>query len=431
MLEMTEFNKAKSYIYKNVFSGGIKTFVNASITVIAIPMIVKEIGLGNYGILSLVTLFSGMSGFFDLGLSKAMVRYNGMVEAGDRNKNVSSIILINIVIVLFVILVACGVYFMGANLFAKEFPSDPRLAPVLSAVAIFILAIEIINNMFRAYLESELKLPIVNWTFVLMTILQIGGWLFLSLYEYGIYWYIIVSIVSTLLTCVCLAILCRHMFKMIVWPDWINIKHVFILSFSFFKINVLSSIHLPLVKYMTILLLKDTQIVGIFEISLRIALLPLNALSFMTTPFFALASKYKHGYAKPLLNLVLKTTIIAAVCSLVCLVVVAVFNEEIIRYTYKYYDRQIFLTIMILLVGVLSAGSMEAIARYLQGVNRLMVIIKIRAMALVINMALLFVFFIGGHSTLVSVVSTYAITLLLMSIAWVCIFTKDYQNASE
>ena len=89
-----EISKIKSYIFKNLLTGSIKTILSSIIAVISIPIIISNIGIGNYGIISIVLIFSSFTGMVDLGLSKGLIYFHN--DKTNNDNEISAIYFINI-----------------------------------------------------------------------------------------------------------------------------------------------------------------------------------------------------------------------------------------------------------------------------------------------------------------------------------------------
>ena len=60
--------RTKKIFNKSFLTGSIKTIFVILSTILFLPLIIKNIGMSNYGIIALATIFSGNIAFLDLGI---------------------------------------------------------------------------------------------------------------------------------------------------------------------------------------------------------------------------------------------------------------------------------------------------------------------------------------------------------------------------
>ena len=67
-----QIEELRKYLTKAFLTGSIKTIFVILSTILFLPLIIKNIGMSNYGIIALATIFSGNIAFLDLGISKSI-----------------------------------------------------------------------------------------------------------------------------------------------------------------------------------------------------------------------------------------------------------------------------------------------------------------------------------------------------------------------
>ena len=61
-----------SYLKKSFLTGAFKTVIVTLSTVIFLPLIISNVGMTNYGLISLTLIFGNMVVFADFGISKSV-----------------------------------------------------------------------------------------------------------------------------------------------------------------------------------------------------------------------------------------------------------------------------------------------------------------------------------------------------------------------
>ena len=259
-----EISKIKSYIFKNLLTGAIKTILSSIITVISIPIIISKIGIGNYGIISIVLVFSSFTGMVDLGLSKGLIYFHN--DKANNHKEISAIYFINICLFLIFFFFGGLIYVLDFNLLGKNLDLEPTVLRWINCISILTLSFGIINNLLRASLEANFKLQIVNWGFLVQTFIINISWLVLAIYNADIIFFIFVPLISTLITISYHSFFLPSIFKLLYNPELTSIKNVFNITLQFFKVGALNSMHLPIIKFLFIFLIVDQRAIGIFEV---------------------------------------------------------------------------------------------------------------------------------------------------------------------
>ena len=417
-----EIGEIKKYILKNLSTGIVKTSFTLTLSVVAIPIIIKNIGLESYGIISVVLIFSSFTGVLDLGLSKALIFLNS-----NKRKNIneiSSIYFLNLLVFVILFFLSIIIFSFNINLLGKKLSVNHDIQRLINGIAIMLLALETVNNLLRATLEANFKLQWVNWGFLLQSFIINIGWLILSLFNAKLYLFLYVPVISTIVTIFYHLILLPHIYKSIKIPDKKSFINIYKISFRFFKLGTLNSIHLPLIKYLIILLLGQGKAIGIFELATKLATVVNNLMSYISSPFFSLTAKHKDSNNDYILRLLKKVTIFLTIVSTIGYLVFITINKYVITYFFKEYSLEIFNVLNFILLGHLFIAISESVQKYLMGIGNLNIVTKIKAGGLIINLVLIIMFYLFNKQNLVNLALSYSISLILIGSYWLIFISR-------
>lgn len=426
--EKMDLDIIKRYISKNVFTGVVKTIVNLLYSIIAIPYVITKIGLENYGIISLVLLFSSFAGVFDLGLSKALVVYG--VNRDRHRKEISGVYLINFIIVLIISFLALVVYSNDINLMGDKINIDQRTVSLINMLALLQLALSVLVNLLRARLESGYMLNYVNIGFLVQTSIINTGWLFLAIFDIEMQYFLIIPLMSSFITGLYYIVVLPPKVRFIIVPDAKSVKSVFKLTTHFFGIGILNSIHLPLMKYCIILFIGEGRAIGIFELSTKLSLISNNFLSYVTNPLFSIAAKHKDE-SKLVFGIVIKLTLIVSLLALFGYIVYLIFSEYIIFYFFKENTREVFVVLSIILLGYLFVAISDGIQKFYLGIGKIMKTIHVKLLVLCINFFWMIGLFLLSTITLENFSLGFGISLLAGGIYWIFLLKQERRIMAE
>lgn len=175
-------------IFRNVLYGFSTWILPLGLSFAATPIIVKSLGVENYGIYSLV-LGIIFSFTFSIGraITKYVAEYRVTGETDKINGVISATFLINISVGLFGALVIC----LSANYFVREVfniqPELQTLAVHTFYIAAAIVLVSMINQIGTAILQGFQRFDIYSNIFNLQNFAILIGNILLSLYGFGLY----------------------------------------------------------------------------------------------------------------------------------------------------------------------------------------------------------------------------------------------------
>ena len=412
-----EISQFKNYILKNLFTGMMKTILSLILSVVSIPIIISNIGIGNYGIISIITVFSSFTGMIDLGLSKGLIVFQ--LEKKDSAKEISAIYLINLCLFFLFFLLSILIYVFDINLMGENLEIGKTELRLINCVSVMTLSFGIFNNLLRASLEANFKLQLLNWGFLLQAFIINLGWLVLAIYNANIILFLFVPLVSTI------TVICYHLFllppiyTLLKKPDIRSIKNVFKITLQFFKVGALNSLHLPIIKYLIIYLIGDQRAIGIFELSTKLALLANTLLSYVSNPFFSIVSKHKEKSEMYLWIITKKVTYLLICITLGGYIVFIILNNFIITYFFNEYTDQIFKVLNMTVIGYLLIAASESVQKYFLGLGRMNLVAKVKFSGIIINLVIIIIFYNSDYFNLISLTFAYAVSLAFIGVFWI------------
>lgn len=417
-----EISEIKKYILKNVYSGLVKTSLTFLLSIIAVPLLISKIGLDTFGVISIVPIFSSFTGVLDLGLSKALIIFEG--EGKSNQEEISSIYIINLFLFGIVLIFGGAVFLFDINLMGSNLDLNNTTLGWLNFIAVLLLAFGILNNLLRASLEAHFKLQLVNWGFLIQSFILNLGWLFLALANADIIYFLFIPLLSSIVTIIYYLFFLPPIYSILKRPSIKSLKNVFSITFQFFKVGALNSVHLPLIKYSIILFLGDAKAIGIFELSTKLSVLANNLLAYVSTPFFSIASKNQVAGREYLWGIIKKVTMMLSSIVIVGYLVFLFLEEQIILYFYKDYSSQIFWVLNVTIIGSLFIAASESVQKFFLGIGRINLVANVKLLGVIVNCIILFFLFIYESFNLLNISISFALSLVIIGSFWLIIALK-------
>ena len=411
-----ELNQIKKYIIQNLYTGIIKSLLTIILSSIAIPLIIRNIGIEQYGVISIVLVFSSFTGILDLGLSKTLISFRTKERVNI--KEISAIYLINLGIFSLLIGFSIIMYLFKINLLGTKIMMAPQVLRLTNSLAMLLLALGILNNLLRASLEADFKLQLVNWGFLIQSTIIHLGWLSLSLLHADISLFLFIPLISSGIAIIYHLILLPPIYFTLQMPDISSIRNVLGITFQFFKIGSLNSIHLPLMKYIIILFLGEGRMIGIFELSTKLAVLANNLMAYISNPFFSIAAKHQQRNKEHVRRLIKKVTRFLLMISISGYVVFLVLNKFLILYFFKEYSNEIFDVLHFVLIGYLFIAASESVQKYYLGIGEIELVARIKGIAIILNMCLVICLHSLNVLSLTSIATAYSLSLIFTGSFW-------------
>lgn len=413
-----------SYIQKNTSTVIIKVAISSISTLVILPFLIRKIGMDRYGLLALTTLFTGFTGIFDLGLSKSLVYLvNHTSNIDHRNNYISVIRWINLSIIFILLFIITILLLEGIEIFGNSISNtNPYFIPVVSA-SLIMLAITIYNNFQLSLLEAFFCLHYVNigitinvvslnllYVINLMTINNMTLYIFSPLTAYSIsilyYRYIIHKKIN---------------YKPVL-PSRKYLKTVGSSMINFFKVGAISSLYLPICKYLLAYLSPSTQYIGIMDIILKLNLFITNFVTGMAQPLLAISVSRKQEARK----LIKKYTPYLGGIIFIYILCVIALKDFILNYFFAINPtagQPIFLCLVIFSIGFGLYSLSMSIEKYLLGTGNYKLIFRTNCFILLFNILCIILLynFIRYLNILLNISISINLSFCIMAI---CYFIK-------
>jgi len=381
-----------SYLKKSFLTGIFKTIVVTLSTIIFLPLIISEIGMATYGLISLTMIFGGMVVFADFGISKAVTLLIGQdTQKINVNTIVSNALVINLVILFLIGIVMYLLILTNVSLLGSLTDIDISLQHYIIIVGYFSLCIMLLNNLLTAILESYYLMHYVNIGFMLSSIL-INIFIYtISVVSNSIYMLLLAPTIAFLLvTFYFLYIINLHTNVRLVNNISIKqIKSMISVSYKFLNIGLINSLVIPINKYMIIYITGNSSNLAIFDIGLKIALIANSLLNSLAQPLFGVFSNMYQAKQK-IFTIALKISSILFGLYILGNIIFYYFGLDIVNFIDASYSYLLFKVSFILLISVSFISVSEPFYRALLGSGRLKAAFILKLIIPILNILLYF-----------------------------------------
>ena len=413
----------KKYLIKSTFSGLSNHLISILITLFSIPFIVKNIGMEAYGLWVLSLIFVELAAFALFGMDKALVLSLSNKRFKDRHKEIlGSVTLLQFGIIFLASIFTFFIIQFNISLFGKalDVSSDLFITLIISGLIIFIA--QLLSSTFKAILEANLRIDLVNLSNLLLTFALYSSVLIASFYNLNISDILqITALIYSLICLINLTLVYKFTRLRICFPKWLDVKEFLNLSKEFFALNVLNSSVLPVNKYFFLLIIGDLKFQGILDIIFRITFAAQALLSAFSAPLFSYFSRLGTENLIRVDNMVLKFIVIllALYCSGIGIYlaisdyIAALFVEEIFRETFS-------TSLLITLIMVLIFSIVEPIVKKVTAFGKVNYILLAKSLHLPTNLVLLYLF--ADNLTIIEFALCFGAGYVMVSIAFVFIY---------
>lgn len=383
----------KNYLKKNVFASVGKILTVSLVTLILLPIIIQKIGLDLYGVISLTLLFSGVSSLIDLGLSQTIVLLSGDDKIST-NQVVTSAVLINLFIITLASIVFVLLNYLNVDLLGKNINLTESEKFWLLITGFLILVFMLLNNLCKSILEANFYMHVVNISLALFTPVLYLTIYVLSFFTDNVIIYIITPLIITAILFVFYVIYIKiNTDVKFVKVSKINITYVLKCSLKFLNLGIVSSIMMPVMRYLFILMVADVGMYAIFDLSFKVAMLSNSLIVSLSMPMFAVFSKMIKEKASEMTKIAFKIFYISLGVYVLIIAGYSFLGKEILSYL-KLTTNNLGLLYNLIFVLIISIGSVavvEVFYRYFLGDNQLQ---KAFVMKLIVPVATVVFFFL-------------------------------------
>jgi O-antigen/teichoic acid export membrane protein len=416
------------YLKKNFLVSTGKTIIISLTTLVLLPLTIERLGLKLYGIISLTLLLSGVSSIVDLGLSKSIVLLSGEKKISE-NKVVTSALVINGIIIASLTIIFILIQFLDIDLLGENLNLSENEKFILINTGFLILILTMLNNLFRAILEASYLIHIVNLGFAIHTPLLYSVIFISSFFTQSAHFYIIIPLFLAV------AMLLFNLFFVkkktevkLVTIKFIHVRYVFKNTLEFLKIGLINSLVNPIFRYFYVLMVADVGLYGIFDLSLKIAMLANSLIVSISMPMFAVFTK----------NINRKTEYMIRISYKIFGISMILYMGILLSFYFVGFDLMSFLNLnlsnskllysitFILLISIGSVAVVEVFYRYLLGDRQLM---KAFLLKLIIPISIvLFYLLLSDYELIFRFVYAYSGSLLLSAIFILLTFVVHSKN---
>tara|TARA_B100001063_G_scaffold246807_1_gene287734 strand:+ start:324 stop:1604 length:1281 start_codon:yes stop_codon:yes gene_type:complete len=421
------YQKIYSYLKKAFVTGSIKTIVVALTTIIFLPLIIIELGLEAYGIISLVMIFGSLVTFSDFGIAKSITMLVGH-EKNKENILFSNGFYLNLIFLFLFFICTLFIIIFDFQIFGSNLQLDTNLKNGIIISGFLILSIMTLNNVLIAILEVNYLSHFVSISFMISSVL-FHIFLYLFSINTDILVFIIFSpVISSLLTMVYLIyIIIKYTNIKLVKLDFTTMKYMMKSSIGFFKLSLVNSISIPSSKYLLIYLTGNTSFLAILDIAIKISQIATSFLNSISQPLFGVFSNYKDS-KNEIYVFTKKVSVI--------IFILFIFGNGLFYFTGEYIitfiDKENYLSIFNITTIILFFITFNAISepsyRALISQNHLNISFKLKSLVPAINFILIFTFYLYNVDSLINITWSLGISYFIGSIAIMIYFFKSKEK---
>tara|TARA_B100002019_G_scaffold62783_1_gene53838 strand:- start:16466 stop:17755 length:1290 start_codon:yes stop_codon:yes gene_type:complete len=417
----------KKYLIKSTLSGLSNHLISILITLFSIPFIVSNIGMEAYGLWVLSLIFVELAAFALFGMDKALVLSLSNKRFEDKHKEIlGSVMLLQFGIILLASIFTIFIIQFNIAFFGKALDASSNLFSTLIISGLIIFIAQLLSSTFKAILEANLRIDLVNFSNLLLTFALYSSVLIASFYNLNISNILqITALIYSLICLINLILVYKTTRIRVCFPKWLDIKKFLNLSKEFFALNVLNSSILPVNKYLFLILIGDLKFQGILDIIFRITYAAQALLSAFSAPLFSYFSRLGTENLLRVDNMVSKfiAILITLYCSGIAIYltvadyIAALFVEETLRETFS-------ASLLITLIMVLIFSIVEPIVKKVTAFGKVNYILLAKSLHLPTNFILLYLF--ADNLTIIEFAFCFGAGYVMVSIAFVLIyFIKD------
>ena len=383
----------RAYLAKGVATGIPRTFGGAFIAMVLIPLILRNVGANVYGAWTLVFIFTGLSANFDIGIPKALVY---LIPKTDNRAEIDSIFSASVVITvcLMMVVVAIGIalVFFQVPLLGSKAKIAMPLSNLLLLSGVNIICCSLLSSLYQSLLEVNYKIHYVNVIFFFQTALHYFAVFLVSMYSSRVAH----LIYATNLIFITFSIV--NVFSVRILTDTRLISHrlnhikvVLHRGKDFFAIGLATSVLQPLTRYLVALLAVDIAANGVYDISLKIAMMAAGALSCFSVPLFSIFSGYGKKQIVKIKSILYKMTLLLLVLFTLGATIYLFKGEALLEFVFGAVDSRLFLTSLILLLGRALSAVFEPYVRAMWALGHTKQCVAVKFWGLFMTIVLVFV----------------------------------------
>jgi O-antigen/teichoic acid export membrane protein len=373
-----------SYLRISFVTGATKTTLVTLSTLIFLPLIIKEIGMDNYGLISMAMIFSSVHVFADFGIAKTVTLLLGQGKE-DGKAIISSAVIINLFI-LSIIGGAIGLLLLfDINFFGNNTEISQYIQNEILIVGFILLTLTQMNNFLSAILEAKLQMHYVNIGYMISSIsLNATIYLFSILFE-SVPIILIAPIFSfSLVTIYLFIIIIIKTDTSIGKPTYNEFQKILKVAYGFLSLGIINAILIPTNKYFIVFITGSSTVMGVFDVSLKIAMMANSFLNSIAQPLFGVFARMK-GEKKQIYTVARKVSLVLLSFYCIGCIIFYFTGESISKIIDIENHKHIYTATMVLIIGVSFSSVSEPFYRAMLTTGKLKPAFFMKMSALAVN----------------------------------------------
>jgi O-antigen/teichoic acid export membrane protein len=348
----------RKYFTKSILSGLSNATISAIAAMVLIPLIIRNVGMEIYGAWTLVFIFVGLSASLDIGIPKALVLLITKENNQDElNRLISASGCIMLVIVSLVVSFVFSLILADVHVWGKNTAISRSLSILLLLSGANLVICGLVQSLCTGILEARYKIYIINYISLFLTVFSYSLIFVISIFSsqvekllYG------TNVVYILITIITIALTKKHCRTAFTRFNYSHVRQIIIVGKDFFFMGLLFAITMPLMRYLVVFFSGDMVACGVYDVSLKIAMMASGLLSCFSIPLFSLFAGYGVKGIEKIKSVLSRVFVFLAVLMLIGLFIYMQVGEAILSFAFETYDSRLFLTSLILLSGIALCG---------------------------------------------------------------------------
>lgn len=415
----------RAYLIKSIATGLPNAFGSALISMALIPIIIRNIGLDQYGTWTLLFIFVGLNATLDIGIPKALVFL--IPKTADRAEvnaffTASAVIMAGLLAA--VLAASAAAIRFPVPVWGDSAAITPELGALLLLAGAAILCGGLISSLCHAILEAHYKIHLVNATLLILTVSNYSVVLAVSVIspriEHIIYATTTVYLGIALLNIVLMRWSTGVRFAR---PARRHVKTILSRGKDFFLLGLITSIPRPLMRYLVVFLAANMATCGLYDIALKIAMIAGAVLACFSAPLFGIFSGYGPENIGKIKTLLHRMVFLLAGLLVLGVALYLWLGKAILEFILGISDFRLFAASLILLAGIGANAVFEPYVRALWALGHTQKCAVIRSVVVGVNVGLVALLSFM-HEPLYRVSSAFALSLFLGGVLFALLFYR-------
>jgi O-antigen/teichoic acid export membrane protein len=361
----------------------VNSAVSALAVVVLLPLVIRHVGLSNYGLWSMLNLFVGLASVLDCGLTKALIFGIHRRDFPPDKLLATALSITGVGSLLTAGLLLYGIDH-GWPIFGPAVMGQGDLGWWLAVCGAVVLFAQLATTLLRGVLEASYKSNLVNIGFAAFTLVFYVT-AFILAGESADPRVLMVGSAGVYVGCLIAhwALVRRVAPIGLSAPSFRAARSMLRYGFGAFLIDLPSIVIAPMFQFELQRLVPDARQYGIFDLSYRIATLAATTLASYSAPLFALVAGTASDKSIQMRAAVSRQLYISIAFGAIGWCLYWMIGRAALALIFGTKDGALFRTTAILLAGTAALAAVEPVSRMLLGLNRLRALIVVRVLMLV------------------------------------------------